>query len=408
MRAPSAPALVAAAVGLALLAAAPGARPARAGELRISDLGFSSGVLFPDVDVSGSGPGANDFVAAQALRASVPLGDHWSFFGEAVHAGIPSSRLFGDAEELSLRGGFRRWLGGPWDSRFFADGAIGWMRVALDRKAFAVDRPVVAVGIGQLFPLGDRAAVHWEVRADATMEDHGDPIRGAISQPSLLLGLSLRFPEPRDTDGDGIVDEHDACPATPPGALVDAAGCPLDEDLDGIADGLDRCPGTPRGAPVDPSGCSVVSDSDADGVPDGLDRCPATPAHVLVDAEGCPRDTRFQVAGPVVLPGVRFDTASVRLTEEARDVLNSVAESLRGRTDLRVEVGGHADAEEPDEERLAQRRAESVRAYLIAQGVPEEVLLARGYGAEAPAADGPGREANRRVELKQVKQVEQP
>jgi OOP family OmpA-OmpF porin len=406
------PVLVAGTLGRALLGAAAivaaASGSARAADLRISDVSFASGVVFPDVDVSGRGDGANDFVAGQVLRASVPLGSRWSFFGEASRAGIPSSRLFGDAEMLSVRGGFRRDLaGGPWRSRFFLDGSAGWMRLALDRRALAVDRPVFAAGLGQLFPVGDRAAVHWEVRADLTMEDDGDPVRGALSQPSVLLGLTLRFPEPRDRDRDGVLDARDACPGTPAGALVDAAGCPLDEDYDGVADGLDRCPGTPRGAPVDPAGCSIVSDSDGDGVPDGLDRCPDTPHRVLVDAGGCPREARFEVAGPVVLKGVRFETASARLTEDARSTLDTVAESLRGRTDVHVEIAGHTDAREPDDRKLAQRRAESVRAYLIVKGVPPEILVARGYGAEDPIASDEsdaGRAANRRVELKRVRE----
>ncbi|HMB69104.1 MAG TPA: OmpA family protein [bacterium] len=397
------------ALAAALLAALPtfvavGSTPGA--DLKISEMTFASGVVFPDVDVSGRGEGANDFVAGQVLRASVPLGARWSFFGEASRAGIPSSQLFGDAEMLSLRGGFRRDLaGGPWGSRFFADGALGWMRLALDHRALAVDRPVFAAALGQLFPVGHRTAFHWEVRVDATPEDRGDPVRGGLSQPSVLVGLTLRFPESRDDDRDGILDSRDACPGTPAGALVDASGCSLDDDYDGVPDGLDRCPGTPRGAPVGPNGCSVVSDRDDDGVPDGLDRCPDTPPAVLVDAEGCSREARFEVAGPVVLKGVRFDPASARLSADACSILDTVAESLRGRTDVRVEVCGHADPREDDERSLAQRRAESVRAYLIVKGVPPEILVAQGYGADAPVAgdaSAAGRAANRRVELMRV------
>jgi outer membrane protein OmpA-like peptidoglycan-associated protein len=73
-----------------------------------------------------------------------------------------------------------------------------------------------------------------------------------------------------------------------------------------------------------------------------------------------------------------------------------------------VEVAGHADAREQDEAKLALRRAESVRAYLIAHGVPAEILVVRGYGAEIPAAgdasdtSDAGHAANRRVELKRA------
>jgi hypothetical protein len=38
-----------------------------------------------------------------------------------------------------------------------------------------------------------------------------------------------------DTDGDGVVDSNDLCPATPTGTQVDSAGCPIvDSDLDAI------------------------------------------------------------------------------------------------------------------------------------------------------------------------------
>src|SRR5438067_847357 len=93
----------------------------------------------------------------------------------------------------------------------------------------------------------------------------------------------------KDSDGDGVADNKDACPATPAGVIVDQRGCPLDADQDGVPDGLDKCPGTPAGAHVDATGCST--DADGDGVPDGLDKCPNTPKGATVDASGCPLDS---------------------------------------------------------------------------------------------------------------------
>jgi OOP family OmpA-OmpF porin len=94
---------------------------------------------------------------------------------------------------------------------------------------------------------------------------------------------------PVDSDGDGVPDGIDRCPATPKGVKVDAVGCPIDSDGDGVPDGIDKCPNTPKGAVVDAAGCPI--DSDGDGVPDGLDRCPDTPKGATVDALGCPSDS---------------------------------------------------------------------------------------------------------------------
>ncbi len=94
---------------------------------------------------------------------------------------------------------------------------------------------------------------------------------------------------PGDADKDGVPDNKDACPNTPPGATVDRRGCPLDSDGDGVPDGLDKCPDTPAGVHVDAAGCPA--DADADGVPDGIDQCPDTPAGVHVDPKGCPIDS---------------------------------------------------------------------------------------------------------------------
>ncbi len=107
---------------------------------------------------------------------------------------------------------------------------------------------------------------------------------GSIGLSVLHLGISRK-----DSDGDGVPDDRDACPNTPPGVVVDKRGCPVDSDQDGVPDGIDKCPNTPSGAKVDATGCPV--DSDGDGVPDGIDQCPNTPAGAKVDAKGCPVDS---------------------------------------------------------------------------------------------------------------------
>jgi aryl-phospho-beta-D-glucosidase BglC (GH1 family) len=64
----------------------------------------------------------------------------------------------------------------------------------------------------------------------------------------------------RDDDNDGVVQESDKCPDTPPGATVDANGCAqsqLDTDKDGVPNSNDNCPNTPKGIAVDINGCPL-------------------------------------------------------------------------------------------------------------------------------------------------------
>lgn len=232
-----------------------------------------------------------------------------------------------------------------------------------------------------------------------------------------------------DSDNDGVVDSRDQCPTTAPGAKVDEIGCELDTDGDGIVDSHDQCPGTRAGAEVDPSGCEP--DSDHDGVVDSADKCPTTPAGVKVDTLGCDLDsdrdgvpnradlcpdtgmgidvdrTGCKKAAPIVLKGVHFHTGSARLTDESSRILDTVATSLAAHPELRLEVAGHTDSQggARGNLRLSQARAESVRRYLVAHGVPASMLTAKGYGESRPVADNAtadGRALNRRVELKRL------
>lgn len=232
----------------------------------------------------------------------------------------------------------------------------------------------------------------------------------------------------QDSDADNIADGIDKCPDTEAGVLVDLSGCPKDSDGDTIADGLDRCSDTPRGATVDALGCP--GDEDGDGVLDGLDRCPRTPVGANVTPTGCIQGQtgRQSAAAPVdtappvvrnpapqppsrpfgaamVLENVTFGTGSARLQTGSYVELDSIAKVLLANPGLRVEIGGHTDAlgTPADNMHLSTLRAEAVRNYLVAKGVPFQQVVARGYGGSMPRTGDTtprGRAANRRVELR--------
>ena len=92
----------------------------------------------------------------------------------------------------------------------------------------------------------------------ATCEQKETPTQP--TQPTEEDGQETQ--QPKDTDGDGVVDAKDKCPATPSGIDVDEEGCPepvaADADADGVNDILDLCPDTPPGTDVDATGCPVA------------------------------------------------------------------------------------------------------------------------------------------------------
>lgn len=147
---------------------------------------------------------------------------------------------------------------------------------------------------------------------------------------------------PKDSDGDRVTDTLDKCPNTAPGEAVDAAGCPKDTDGDGIVDANDKCPVTAPGERVDVNGCPPATDADKDGVVDATDRCPATPAGESVDAIGCPA-LFVGTSRTLVLEWATFETGRSTLTSQARGALDRVAVSLKAATGLRVEVAGYTD-----------------------------------------------------------------
>ncbi|PAU79141.1 OmpA family protein [Halomonas salipaludis] len=108
---------------------------------------------------------------------------------------------------------------------------------------------------------------------------------------------------------------------------------------------------------------------------------------------------------PVVLSSeVTFAFDSAELRPEASMTLDEVAHRLRQNPELRVNIDGHTDSVGNPQynEGLSQRRADSVRAYLVSQGIAENRMRTRGFGEARPVASNDtdeGRAQNRRVEI---------
>ncbi len=118
-----------------------------------------------------------------------------------------------------------------------------------------------------------------------------------------------------------------------------------------------------------------------------------------MDEFGCPRK------GSIVLEGVTFETNSAILTADSRAPLNQVADGLVKHRRLKVELQGYTDSVGTDKYNLilSDKRANSVREYLISQQVQPEQLVSKGYGKADPVASNAtaeGRSKNRRVVMK--------
>jgi outer membrane protein OmpA-like peptidoglycan-associated protein/plastocyanin len=133
---------------------------------------------------------------------------------------------------------------------------------------------------------------------------------------------------------------------------------------------------------------------------------PPPPPPCEMPAPGQPMTLDGCKAGDtLVLRGVNFDFDKATLTVNAKTLLDMVADALVARSDVKVEIAGHTDAKGSDAYnlRLSDRRAASVKEYLVSKGIADDRMTTMGYGESVPVADNAsdeGRELNRRVELK--------
>jgi OOP family OmpA-OmpF porin len=118
------------------------------------------------------------------------------------------------------------------------------------------------------------------------------------------------------------------------------------------------------------------------------------------DAEELQRGLDQFVASRVV----EFDFGSAQLTPQGRGMVEEVAALLASQPSLGVSIEGHTDevGDPESNQALSERRAESVRDYLVELGLSPDRFSTRGFGETRPVADNTteeGRQRNRRTEF---------
>ena len=104
-----------------------------------------------------------------------------------------------------------------------------------------------------------------------------------------------------------------------------------------------------------------------------------------------------------VLIGINFSVDKAEIKPENYSILAQDASVLISNPDMKVEIAGYADIDGTDEANiiLSEKRAESVKNYLVAKGVDPSRLIAKGYGEGFPISEN--KFFNRRVDFKLIK-----
>lgn len=163
--------------------------------------------------------------------------------------------------------------------------------------------------------------------------------------------------------------------------------------------------GCARKAAMDPVATESSQQEKVSAIPETSDNSPDTDAlaQVVQDSQVQKDEELFRID----LERVHFDYDQYTLSSKARSTLKENAQVLLRQPNVRIRVEGHCDSRGSDEYNLAlgDRRAQAVKNFLVALGVPADRLETNSYGEEMPLEPANSEVAwakNRRAELKRL------
>ena len=160
---------------------------------------------------------------------------------------------------------------------------------------------------------------------------------------------------------------------------------------------------------------SDATDSDGDGVVDRNDACPAEPGQPSADARinGCPAPGKVELAtmGELkILEQIHFAKGKSVIAAESAPLIEETIAALKTSPQIaRLAVEGHASSDEPAGQRLSLERANAIVARIVSGGIDPARLVAKGFGATKPIDQNQSDDArmrNRRVEFRVLEKVE--
>lgn len=186
-----------------------------------------------------------------------------------------------------------------------------------------------------------------------------NPLEFAYSELNVPKHMKLPKVKLDDADGDGVIDQFDLEPNTPPGAPVDTHGVSKDTDGDGVPDYRDQ-------ELLTLQNCFPVDE-------DGIGNCPEP---------DCCKDIEPSVGCNINdLPSIQFSGSSIRLSKDAENHLTDVANKLRNQPSCKVRVSGHGPSNKFAQQ-LSWNRVNAVIRFLVErQGISESRVIFE-YGTE--------------------------
>ena len=247
---------------------------------------------------------------------------------------------------------------------------------------------------------------------DEVMKYKSDPLKTDTDGDGLNDGDEVNLyktnPALADTDKDGLNDNEEIL-------TYKTDPTKADTDGEGLNDGDEV-----KKYKTDP----LKADTDGDGLFDGEEILKHKTDPLKKDTDGGtiddlteltrgtnpvdPNDDVVKIGVPIILEGVTFASGKSDITPESSQILRSALKTLTTYPDIQIEIGGHTDnvGSKNSNTKLSQKRADSVRNWLIERGIESGRIVAKGYGPEFPIFpnDSPeNKRKNRRIEFKRIK-----
>jgi outer membrane protein OmpA-like peptidoglycan-associated protein len=211
-----------------------------------------------------------------------------------------------------------------------------------------------------------------------------------------------------DTDGDGLSDGDEVLKYKTDPLKVDTDG-------DGLTDGDEVLK-----YKTDP----LKVDTDGDGLTDSEEILKYKTDPLKKDTDGGsvddftevkrgtdplnPEDDIVKIGVPIVLEGITFATGKADITPESEQILMKAFKTLETYPDITVEISGYTDnvGSSSSNLKLSQKRADSVKGWLVSKGISADRIIAVGHGEDNPRVandTAENKRLNRRIEFKRIK-----